>query len=136
MVKIDYSQDRDLIEITVVGQVQFNDIRETFMEIGSRFSHKKNLYVITDYTNGSIKPNPGFLVVNLDKAKKLFSVFFAPFENFYNAYVFTEDSQGTKVIIEQFTKITKDINMFRSEFFSSRQEAEDWIYQMQNNHTS
>jgi hypothetical protein len=125
MVNIDYDPHTLIISITIEGEIGGTEIRKNLVKIAKEFKYLDRLYVLADYSQGVIKTEPSFFFANLNIARETFMETLAPFEKYYNAYIITDDT--TKLVIDQFHSLIKDVNTFHPAFFSSVEEAKNWL---------
>lgn len=132
MISLDYDDKEDILQISVVGGVNNEEISAGLKQIAESFKHKKQLFVLADYSRGWIEADPGFFLVNLNAITEVFVQYFAPFEQYYNAYIIDpEDKNATEVLIRQFIKLIGNVDSFHYEFFRSQDQAYNWIKSMQ-----
>jgi len=127
MISTYFDDAHDVLRIDILGAVNSAEIREYLKKIATEFRHKKELYVISDYTKGWIEADPGFFLINLNAVKDVFVQYFSPFDKYVNAYILGEDEKGTEVMIRQFIKLTEDIASFHPAFFDNYEAALSWI---------
>lgn len=126
-----YDDQKDIISLEIHGSIDNSEILHYLKTIGETYAHKSHLYIISDYSDGFIKPNPSFYLVNINKVREYFIQYFKNYDQFYNAYVLNPSDSSTRFLIDQFLKMVSDIDNFHASFFENNTEAEAWIRKMQ-----
>ncbi len=131
MISIEHHKPTDIITIKIEGPVTSSEIMKFMAKLGKKFNGKQKLYVLSDYSKGSIKANPGYFVIGMNNVKEVFHEFLASFENFYNSYVLNEADESTTLIIKQFTNLLKEVDGYFPKIFYNHEDAENWLKQKQ-----
>ncbi|NQZ76958.1 MAG: hypothetical protein HRT61_12785 [Ekhidna sp.] len=128
-----YDEHEDIIYITVEGKVARADISKTLVELAEQYQHLPELFVISDYRKGQIEADPTYFLLNLNEVKETFLKLFYPFKRFVNAYLLedTEKSSSTRILLDQFRKISTHYEAFHSKYFDDEESAIAWIKSLQ-----